>query len=265
MKKVLLLLCLVLLVGCTSNEEEHKEKVKEANKKIKEYNLSNELNNYDFEDYDINSFNYDYHVMMNFFAEGSADVDVSSYILYENKLNNEKERSINLRYNNFYDDIDFELVAKSKQIPEVLTYIYKKRVYVSNGEMKHEIENRINSSIHGNFYWLKIKPEYVVSSKIATIDEGRVYFVELVVERENIEDFFTEYSQPFTYNLFEDKVEIIFETDDNLKIKRILVKYCDDVNGAIYEENQEFIINSYDYQELNIPSDIEEWEYREIE
>lgn len=263
MKKVLLLLCLALLVGCnSSNEEVDQEKGEEVNKKISEYNLENELKNYDFEDYDINAFYSDYQVMLNHFAEGSADVDTDCYILNENEI--EKESNFNLRFNNFYDETNIELVMTTKQVSEIY-YNYKGRDYIKGDNIKYEIDSNIQKSVHSKFYWLRVKPEYVVSSQIASTNNGKLYYVNLELQRENIVDFFTVYSYPYTYELFEDKVELIFETDEELRIKRIIAKYCDDYNGDIYEENQEYIINSYDYQELEIPADIEEWEFKELE
>lgn len=263
MKKVLLLLCLVLLVGCNSSDEDkNQEKGKEINKKLSEYSLSNELKNYGFEDYDINSFYSDYQIMLNHFAEGSADVDIDCYILNEDEIENES--NMNLRYNNYYDKTNFELVMTTNLVP-VISYIYKGREYAKENDMKYEVDLNAQESVHSNFYWLRIKPEYVVSSQIASTNNGKVYYINLELQRENIEDFFTQYSNPFVYGLYKDKVELIFETDEELRIKRIIAKYCDDYDGYIYEENQEYIINSYDYQELNIPADIEDWEYVELE
>lgn len=253
MKKILLIFCIMMLVGCSlSNEKE--------NNNQDESDSLNLLEKYKFKDYSIEQFHLDYQKMLEYFI-GSGDIEISRYVEYEGEVT--LSNSFISRFNN-YNTKDYQSISRAEGV-DASVYVYKGKEYLSDEHNKNEVNSETRKSLIGYLHGLRIKPEYVVSSQVATIEDGKIFYVELKVVEESIIDYFTEDSNPYLYRLLDDKVELFFETDNELKIKKILSRFNNDIDGDIYKENQELKFNSYEYQEIEIPSDIEEWSYLNVE
>ncbi|NBK96738.1 MAG: hypothetical protein EOM50_01730 [Erysipelotrichia bacterium] len=265
MKLIKFILCTFLLCGCSTLDfKGNDETTKNTNKK--HFDLSDDLKKHHFDNYSVEAFATDYQTMLSYFDTGSLNMDMQVQIIDQESNELVDSRNFNAKINDIFNNNEINLIFT---VPTSADKIYFKdgNSYVENKKKKYKY--RYNSNAIEKFrsflYFLRIDINTIDNVQCDFLEESKYYFLTLEVNFEDTLKLFLKDSSAFAYGIKDGKIEILIETDSNNKMKDMKVKYkIIKSEDSSYVENDIITFSNYEYQELNFPTDIEKWEYKDI-